>query len=374
MKSLISKLIILILLFDGGLSAFAQISSTPTVDQEKLICIDKTKSYKDKHLFLQDVAQKVEYVKLETTNDCLIGKELKIQSIRVTNTDIFIVEWDNIYRFRKDGKFLNKIGQRGEGPKEYVTMESIAINEKEQEFLAYDITKKKILYYKYNGEFVREIDFPQVSEIALLDNNALACYSVSSAKYSKTPSFGLYSLVDGRLIKKISDPYKSRSGTAYNLVSKYRAPRKNRGHVYFNTFISDTIFSINSKGKTARYALLPPNNGRTTKDCESCSTPFLLCETDTYANLQVYGKDVKKFTSYIVDKKTGTITNGFVVDKEYSGAIFPFNTGINNTVVSMYYTYNLYDKLERGVLSGKLKEVTKTLEEDANPVLMIATF
>lgn len=341
---------------------------------DKLICIDKNKSYKDKHLFIQDIAKNIEYIKLETTDDCLIGRENTIEAIRVTETDIFIIGASGNYRFaRKDGKFLNRIGKRGEGPKEYVTQSSFAINEKKQEVLLHDLSKNKVFIYKFNGTFVKDIDLPNITLLNLVDENTLGCYTEDTKK--NTPAFGLYSLTDGKMIKKLSPAYTSRSGTSYRLIPQYTSTRYNNENIFFNTYVTDTIFAVNKNGRTPRYALLPPNSGKTIKERESCSTPFLLCETDIFANIQVYGSQGNtKYDSYIIDKKSGTIYKGFVVDKEYSGGIFPYNTGLKDKITTLHYTHILKDKAERGILSGKLKQVTQTMKEDDNPILMIASF
>lgn len=177
------------------------------------------------------------------------------------------------------------------------------------------------------------------------------------------------------MIKNLSPPYTSRSGTSYRLPPQYTSIRYNKGNVFFNTYVTDTIFAVNKNGRTPRYALLPPNNGKTTKDKESCSTPYLLCETDVFANIHVYGSQGNSsYDSYIIDKKTGTIYKGFVVDAEFSRAILPYNTGMDNEITTLHYVYLLKEKAKQGKLYGKLKEVALTMNEEDNPVLMIATF
>ena len=342
--------------------------------QDKLICIDKNKTYKKEHFFIQDFAKKVEYIKLETNDNCFIGKEHELESIRATKTDIFINEKHVVYRFsRKDGKFLNQIGKHGAGPQEFASKMSIMIDENKQEVLFHDFMKNKILVYSFEGVFKREIDIPVLTQLELVDENTFA--AVTNYPNTEVPGFGLYSLTDGKLIKKLSGYYTSRSGITYNMVPKYIIARQNKGEAFFSTYVTDTIFSINKNGRTPRYALLPPNNGKTMKEKTSCSTPFILCDTDQFANIQVYGiKMNKSFDSYIINKQTGEITQGFIVDKEYSGGVFAFNTGIDNEFAALHYAHALKGREEGGMLFGKLKEITKTLDEEDNPVVVIANF
>ena len=337
-------------------------------NQTKLICIDKDKSYKTAHLFIQDFAKSIQYITLETNNNCLIGKESKIESIRATEKDIFIIEWNTIYRFsRKDGKFLNQIGKMGAGPKEFACKRSVFINEKKQEIFLHDIMKYKILVYSFDGIFKKEIDIlPVLSQLELIDENTFA--AILNSPHTDIPGFGLYSLSDGKIIKKLSGNYKSRS-TKYHFVPKYTTPRINKNEIFFNSYITDTIFSVNKNECTPRYALLSSK-----RDKESCSPPFLLCETDTFAHIAVHDGSNKLYEYFIINKSTDTITKGYVVNREYSGPIFPFNTGLDNEIAALHYAHALKGRDEAGTLFGKLKEITKNLDEEDNPVVVIANF
>lgn len=342
--------------------------------EDKLICIDKKKTYKSEHFIIQDFAKKIEYIKLETNDDCFIGKEQDLESIRTTETDIFINEKHVVYRFsRKDGKFLNQIGKRGAGPMEFAGKMSIMVDDNKREVFFHDFMKNKILVYSFEGVFKREIDIPELCQLELVDENTFA--AITNDLKTEIPGFGLYSLADGKLINKLSGQYTTRSGIAYRLTPRYTTARPNKGEAFFSSYVTDTIFSINKNRRTPRYALLPPNNGKTTREKTSCSTPFLLCDTDLFTNIHVYGVKMNtSYDSYIINKKTGAITKGLIVDKEYSGGVFPFNTGMDNEIASLYYTHILKDREERGVLFGKLKEISETMDEEDNPVIVIATF
>ena len=60
----------------------------------------------------------IEFVPLEITDDCLLSNHLK--TIVVTSKDIIVYDYEGCYRFDRSGKFLNKIGSRGQGPGEYM--------------------------------------------------------------------------------------------------------------------------------------------------------------------------------------------------------------------------------------------------------------
>lgn len=71
---------------------------------------------KTEEMMLSEIATDVRYIPIETREDCLFGKGF---DIRYMEDGIFAVSGESYFRFDKDGKFLNKIGSKGQGPEEY---------------------------------------------------------------------------------------------------------------------------------------------------------------------------------------------------------------------------------------------------------------
>jgi hypothetical protein len=63
------------------------------------------------------------YIPLETSDRILIGR---VKQLKITDKYIFLVnsENDSLYVFNRQGKFLNTIGTRGRGPREYRSIQS----------------------------------------------------------------------------------------------------------------------------------------------------------------------------------------------------------------------------------------------------------
>ncbi|MDX8339750.1 6-bladed beta-propeller [Draconibacterium sp. IB214405] len=118
-------------------------------------------------------------VELKTEPDKVIGK---IKRIKVVDDNIFI--FDNIrntvYRFDLEGRFLNFIGQKGGGPKEFVHAIDFCVDTTTEEVHILD-NEKKILRYKLDGEFIEKIDIPvHASFIVLRENNTYLLISTAS--------------------------------------------------------------------------------------------------------------------------------------------------------------------------------------------------
>ncbi len=86
---------------------------------QNVYSIDVYTAYQDrKPVRLSQIADDIEYIPLETTRECLIDRS--IQNIIVTQSDIFIFDYNLGYRFSSKGKFINSIGVKGKGPGEFV--------------------------------------------------------------------------------------------------------------------------------------------------------------------------------------------------------------------------------------------------------------
>ena len=117
---------------------------------------DFTRSTCD-NLLLSDIVEDVEYVQLETTDDCLIGagffcafteKDIYVLNTNYKNEELFRVD-------RATGKFIRKIGQIGQGPKDM--MRPGAIYADNNNVYASSSATNKIYVYDKDGEFVRTI-------------------------------------------------------------------------------------------------------------------------------------------------------------------------------------------------------------------------
>ena len=169
--------------------------------QDWVYHIDKNESYETKALNLHDIAT-VDYIKLETTPDCLMDETAYLRHIQLTDNYIFILNSGVVFRFDRDGKFLNKIDRRGNGPEEYIAAFSVVIDDTQKEVLFYDQATYNLLKYSYNGKFINSINMgAYISQMALLGGDTLACYS----GYSETdPAYTLRSSSDGKIIKTFS--------------------------------------------------------------------------------------------------------------------------------------------------------------------------
>lgn len=332
------------------------------------IYINKNKKYDNKgFIFLQDVGS-VEYIKLETTDNCLLKGKRLLEGILLDNDNIFISTSDNVFRFDKNGKFINSIGKIGEGPNEFILLLDFKINKDLKEVLILDATSRKICIYDYDGNFKSSYSLKAYcSGFDIVDAGILLC---SNNINNNRPTIFTTSTINGDILTEISPIRTKRTGAKTVLMEYYTDNKYYNNQLIYNTFMMDTIYSVNKKTliMSPRYIQLPVNNGIG----ESNSIPYLLFETDRYANILIYS-DIPSNYTYIVDKKENKIYKGYFGDYEKGTAIIPINTNIDNVIVDMYDSFELQDRLSKNKLSGKLKEISQSLNDEDNPILMIAT-
>ncbi len=109
------------------------------------------------NLLLSDMFEDVEYIQLETTNECLIDQRT---FYALTNKDIYILNKsytkEKLFRFdRSSGNFISTIGKTGQGPQDMQTPSALYA---ENSFIyASSNAVNKVFVYRKDGEYVRTV-------------------------------------------------------------------------------------------------------------------------------------------------------------------------------------------------------------------------
>ena len=147
-------------------------------------------------LLLSEVAEKLEIVPLEMTDESVLSD---ITEMQVTDHNIWIDHGREfyIYRFSRSGKFLNKIGSIGQGPGEYTTYSTFLVDEDKKEVYIIANTNG-VLAYDFEGNFKRKIVDVQI--ILQLFSSVYDQYILNNQKFFATQNFGLYRPIDKDLL------------------------------------------------------------------------------------------------------------------------------------------------------------------------------
>jgi hypothetical protein len=195
---------------------------------------------------LSQIASNVEYVNLETKDECLMWGGVK--RYLFTDDFIFISNRDHILKFSRDGKFISKIGSPGRGPGEIDLIVNMSILPDKKIIIVQTNVGRKLLYFTFNGDFVKTVTFTSFVQYVkvLRDGKYLTHDDGSSGKNKYT--FGLVNeKMDTLSVIKNYNHWiytqKMMIGIGYPQFIPYY---ESGGRNYFKTMYNDTVFTVSS--------------------------------------------------------------------------------------------------------------------------------
>lgn len=355
-----------------------------SVSAQKPVVINLAKAISEspKEIMLNELASDIRYVPLETTDDCLMNNEFYI--MQYTGEDIIT---SGIFHFDKNGKFLNKIGSKGQGPEEYL-----------QGLFTFGDWKNKLLYvqnwttltcYGFDGTFVRSVPTPQLNMGAagLFDENHIL-YSNDIYYADKANPIQLY-MVDSQNGKTVSKwrghleenkkygmiltsrdfMYNYDNSLFYkpaleNVIFKILSPKKRQLVYKFDCSGKDIDVSADEVDPKKRFQFL---------------SVYWAKETAQYLFVNYGMKNISRLGIY--DKEKKTFTNVTIKDNLAGGYdIHPAWTSDDNHLLMIYYAGGLLQDKEKRYSTGllperkkELDELLKNIKEDDNPVVILVT-
>ena len=102
-------------------------------------------------LRMSDWIESIEYIPLETTDQCLLDENI-IYDYNDNHIIVSYYDAETIYLFDRKGKFIRTIGRRGQGPEEYTNSFSLFIDMNDEYIIVADINKT--LYYGIDGKLL----------------------------------------------------------------------------------------------------------------------------------------------------------------------------------------------------------------------------
>lgn len=141
--------------------SFFSCSETTIVKQGNTLNLEVT-MYTSKKFDLSEMYDSLECVILETNEQSLLADRAYL--LYADEENMFVKSDNKVYRFDKQGHFLNSIGQIGNAPGEYNIAYSISVN-RYNNSLVYYIGQNTIQLWSYEGQFLKEIKLSHQGEI-----------------------------------------------------------------------------------------------------------------------------------------------------------------------------------------------------------------
>ena len=289
------------------------------VTNEKIVYeIDLSKDFTGStcdNLLLSDIVEDVEYVQLETTDDCLIGSST---SYALTEKDIYALNKrftkEELFRFdRSTGKFISKIGQIGQGPKDMLQPSGVYADDTHV-YVPSNITNKVYVYQK-DGTFVKSVALGRCigEQISVVQGKYIICHPGQDFEASENYEEGNRNLyygakildMDGNILMAKSDTLPGKKPS----VTLDWTPKTwyYNGELNFYNEIDATVYVANEKGIFPRYKFKLGENqwvttGKVTKEFMNYIKFHRFYETSDY--LFIYWNQHEKAYFARFDKKT----------------------------------------------------------------------
>ena len=371
-------------------------------ESDGLITVDVSKSYPKKELILQDLFD-IEYVPLETTDEMLTEGHIQYISDNYMIFKNLGRMAGEIFIFDRQGKAVRKINRLGQSGEEYLNILGIDYDEQADELFVNSHYSDKVFVYDSEGNYKRSFDYLDgtlYDPIKILDEERLIAYD-DYFEYDKVPEkrdcYLILSREDGRLLEKIHIPYEEKKSL---IIMRRDLNGKLTGNWGIrNTLMppyqdgwlliepsADTIYTYSaSRGLMPLIVRTPSVQGM---DPEVFLFPTIF--TDRYVFMQAversfnFGvdKDVPR-TNLIYDKTEQTAYEGEVINRDFDGTpvnlwfahrvIMEFNGG-EIAFATRLEAPDLVEALNDGKLRGPLKEIASSLDEEDNPVILIAKY
>lgn len=128
---------------------------------------------------LSDFFESTEMIALETNDSCLLSG---VGHFAFSNDSIILQNGSDIYIFSWQGRFINSFNQKGQGPEEYIEINSLRVID--SRIYVLDRAAKKIQVYTSMGDFVKSItlDYDYVDFWPLDENNIV----LASGNFNKS--------------------------------------------------------------------------------------------------------------------------------------------------------------------------------------------
>ena len=132
---------------------------TKPVQDYFVLDFENIKTYLDKsEINIDSLGWQTELIPLETSDSLLIQN---VEILKESMDFYFIASNGKIFKFDKKGKFLSYIGSKGQGPQDFVSVTQIQTDDKNKYLYVMDYFGRKMIIYKYNGEFASSFPLPE---------------------------------------------------------------------------------------------------------------------------------------------------------------------------------------------------------------------
>lgn len=379
---------------------------------------------------MSDVIDSLEYIKLEYNPKFLIGFIADYVRPHITNDYIFIYcsHDAGILQYKRNGEFVRKIGSYGRGAGEYLQLRGFVIDEKMGIIYTIPNWKKSIGKFDYHsGKFLSEIPIVDLNGQPISENNiynlSLLCdnygfanlYGGNRTKMEECDIFYTIDMTNGRIVhRERSKIY----GTSNLKIDVMKSAVMNslfnfvwydsRNRLNYWESLNDTIYLINADNTIkpriiVNYGQYKPDKRAVSmarNEEQMCGNNIMLqsfYESPRYLFFN-HLFDGKKYILSVFDKTSGNqyllkslLKEEYKTNKLFFGLYNDIDGGFSNmiqydkdmwfrsysatkmiTILTPEHFEKIRSKVKYPERLDKLKEFVSSLDENDNPIFVIA--
>lgn len=344
-------------------------------------------------------------VRLETTEESLVGV---VDKVIVVDSCMYVLDkfkTKSVKRFTLEGKYLNVIGQYGEGPEMQREVTDFCISE--NEVLILDQFQSKIFIYTLDGilKDIRQLPFSCI-QLHRFSTNNYVFFGINAFNYH-FPEILNYSLWQTDSCFKVNNRLAYKEKEKYQNILERNSLASFSDTLYYKKTWSDTIFSISPEGKM-KYEYIIDLNGKAVpqelirKGNENIwpreieEGKYVIIDTYAITSDYIYASCVLKNLNYhlfyhIASKKTimrplllNSINSIFPFTRPIVGATEQYLVGAIDAafIYDSFHERTEQEWLEKkGYCKGKVTNIggnlipfCKDLKMDDNPIILLYYF
>ena len=384
------KLFILSIILLATMISCGGRNNQPTGD---ILTINVSANFPERTMILQDFMD-VEYIVLDDSDDFItqgivraVGNDVILVTNQLRDGNIFVFD-------RNTGEGLRVINRMGQGGQDYSGITSIVLDEENGEIFVQDARGRRRfvvydLYGNYRRSFAYIDGFNWYDDIFNYDRNHLLVRRGAGGfhlEYTQI-SFSLICKQDGSVTREIEIAEEGEhrqlvvlasggsglANSSFNTIAPY-----NNGWMLMHT-ASDTIFNLSDGVLTPLITRTPSVHSMRTE-----TFLFPIFFTDQYYFMQTIRREFNFNTGQgfprtilMYDRQENAIFRAILYNDDFlnrGGIEIDARTrpiSHNIAFFEVLQAYQLVDAYENGELSGRLKEIASTLNEESNPVIML---
>ena len=361
--------------------------------EEALPVLDFRQDIPEKEVTLQDIGN-VRYIRFHTSDSILLGDHMRLLPC---GDKLFFYDrgGGDVLGFDKDGNSLSRFNHKGQGADEYTGIYYFAFDQEKAE--VFICAPKRIQVYGMDGRYKRSLPIPDsilIDDIISLNGRFLLLSEMRNTPFIQDGELKKYAeelpdpnpypflLMDKETGKIEAVPVRSegrfqnlvwtmREGKPFILVGRQQHFFPASGKSLLSQPAADTLYAISpSRELVPMFARLPLTKEKDGKiGCALMAATSRIMLVDAVF-LKDEGMNQLKRQLYVYDINKKSPAVGSLVNVEFEGYNNQYPVVSDNKLYFILYPHVLLEAKENHKLSGKLLEITETLDEEDNPVLV----